>query len=133
MNTYHAFRTAQIGHLSDGVIQTFLVYPHYGIFTDSWQEEVIIMKTIVSKVPISLCGNYGILLTHSSFSVIKTHVLAVEGVDWLLTDNGAKHKTSNYELVNQKKACIVRRGDVFSLAIKCKDRGMLDVSHLYHK
>ena len=45
---FYAFRTAQIGHLSDGVIQTFLVYPRYGIFIDSWQEEVIIMKIIVS-------------------------------------------------------------------------------------
>jgi hypothetical protein len=37
-------------------------------------------------------------------------------------DNAAKHKTGTYELVGQKKACIIRRGDVFSLAIKCKDR-----------
>ena len=80
---FYAFRTAQIGHLSDGVIQTFLVYPRYGIFIDSWQEEVIIMKIIVSTHITALCGNYGILLTHNLFSVIKTHVLAVDGVDWL--------------------------------------------------
>ena len=80
---FYAFRTAQIGHLSDGVTQTFLVYPRYGIFIDSWQEEVIIMKIIVSTHITALCGNYGILLTHNLFSVIKTHVLAVDGVDWL--------------------------------------------------
>ena len=49
-------------------------------------------------------------------------MLAVEGIDWMYLDNGAKHKTGSYELVSQKKACIVRRGDVFNLAIKCKDR-----------
>ena len=54
--------------------------------------------------------------------VVKSHVLAVEGIDWMIADNGAKHKTNNYELVGQKKGCVVRRGDVLNLAIKCKDR-----------
>ena len=53
---------------------------------------------------------------------MKSHVLAIEGVDWLSHDNGAKHKTNQYELVSQKKACIVRRGDVFNLALRCRDR-----------
>ena len=53
---------------------------------------------------------------------VKSHVLAIEGVDWLCLDNGAKHKTSQYELVSQKKACIVRRGDIFNLALRCRDR-----------
>ena len=57
-----------------------------------------------------------------SFSVLKSHVLAIEGIDWLTLDNGAKHKTNLYELVTQKKACIVRRGDIFNIALKCKDR-----------
>ena len=48
--------------------------------------------------------------------------MAIEGVDWLSHDNGAKHKTNQYELVSQKKACIVRRGDVFNLALRCRDR-----------
>ena len=53
---------------------------------------------------------------------MKTHVLAVDGIDWMQSDNSSKHKTSGYELVAQKRACVVRRGDVISLAIKCKDR-----------
>ena len=43
-------------------------------------------------------------------------------MDWLCLDNGAKHKTNQYELVSQKKACIVRRGDIFNLALRCRDR-----------
>ena len=53
---------------------------------------------------------------------MKTHVLAIDGVDWLSHDNGSKHKTSPYELVAQKKACIVRRGDIMNLTLKCRDR-----------
>lgn len=56
------------------------------------------------------------------FAVVKTHVLAIDKIDWLCPDNGSKHKTNNYELVHQKKACVVRRGDIFNLALISKDR-----------
>ena len=61
-------------------------------------------------------------LPQLSISVLKTHVLAIEGIDWLCHDNGSKHKTSPFELVSQKKACIVRRGDIMNLTLKCRDR-----------
>jgi len=44
-------------------------------------------------------------------------VIQVDAIDWFIRENGAKHHTDSFELVGQQKACIVRRGDVFGLAI----------------
>ena len=56
------------------------------------------------------------------FSDVKTHVVQIEGVDWFARENGAKHHTDKFELVEERRACIVRRGDVFGFAVRCKNR-----------
>ena len=56
------------------------------------------------------------------FSDVKTHVIQVDTLDWFPRENGAKHKTDYFELVTLQKACIVRRGEIFGLAIICKNR-----------
>ncbi len=43
-------------------------------------------------------------------------------MDWFPRENGAKHRTDYFELVANQKASIVRRGEVFGLAVVCKNR-----------
>ena len=52
----------------------------------------------------------------------RTHVLEVDGIDWFIRENGTTCHTSGYELVRERKAAVVRRGDVFTLGVSCKNR-----------
>ena len=52
----------------------------------------------------------------------RTHVLEVDGIDWFIRENGTTCHTSGYELVRERKAAVVRRGDAFTLGVSCKNR-----------
>ncbi len=43
-------------------------------------------------------------------------------MEWFSRENGASHSTDKYELVADRKACVVRRGDTFLVGIACKNR-----------
>ena len=45
-------------------------------------------------------------------------MVQIEGLDWFVRENGAKHHTDKFELVEERRACIVRRGDVFGIAVR---------------
>ena len=52
----------------------------------------------------------------------KSHILEVESVEWFCRENGSLHSTDKYEMVADRKACVVRRGDNFSLGIVGRNR-----------
>eukprot|EP00095_Tigriopus_kingsejongensis_P002392 maker-scaffold714_size108203-snap-gene-0.20 protein:Tk02392 transcript:maker-scaffold714_size108203-snap-gene-0.20-mRNA-1 annotation:"hemocyte protein-glutamine gamma-glutamyltransferase" len=52
-----------------------------------------------------------------------THVLEIAGLDWNIRENGDKHHTSQFELVQSRQACILRRGEAFTLGLMTKNRG----------
>jgi len=55
--------------------------------------------------------------------VVESYVVQIEGVDWMHAENGAKHRTSRYELSETAKACVVRRGQEFTLALVLRAGG----------
>lgn len=51
-----------------------------------------------------------------------THVLEIDGVDFNIRENASKHTTSAYELVQSRQACVLRRGEPFTINLICRKR-----------
>ena len=54
------------------------------------------------------------------FSEPAPHVLEVDGLDWNHRENGVANKTSEYELVQERKAMVARRGNKINISVNCK-------------
>ena len=52
----------------------------------------------------------------------KSHVIEVEALDWLSRENGRTNHTEKYEVVEERKAAVLRRGGSFSLGVVTKQR-----------
>ncbi len=51
------------------------------------------------------------------------HVIEVKAVDWLCRENGKRHHTERYELVQERRGCVARRGFDLRLVLACRPDG----------
>ncbi|CAB4055845.1 TGM1 [Lepeophtheirus salmonis] len=59
----------------------------------------------------------------------KNHILEIEGIDWKIRENANVHKTTSYDLVNDRTAAVLRRGESFNLGIKFRNTRSFDINN----
>ena len=55
-------------------------------------------------------------------------IIEIGGVDWRAKENGIVHHTDAYELAQDGKALIVRRGGEFIIGVNCKGSRQFDIN-----